>query len=110
MSASGRVNNLSARRGGIVALASLFFAVPTQAQEPSHQPTLADCPSGYVLAVQDTALPQPLTKPPPAPMNTDDANSIAAQDAMAAAEAAQQAEAPRQFITGCMPPQSIPNR
>ena len=112
MSAAGRVNNLSARRGGIVALAMLLIASPVNAQELTHMPTLADCPAGYVLAVQDMAVPQPLTKPPPAvpAINADDANSIAAQNATAAAEAAQQAEAPRQFMTGCVPPPVQPNR
>jgi hypothetical protein len=114
MRAAGRVNNLSARRGGIVVLVMFFLALPANAQELTHMPTLADCPAGYVLAVQDMALPQPLTKPPPtavpAAINADDANSIAAQNAMAAADAAQQAEAPRQFITGCVPPQAQQNK
>jgi hypothetical protein len=104
MRAASRINILSARRGGIVRLAMLLIALPANAQDLTHMPTLADCPAGYVLAVQDTALPQPLTKPPPAVMNPDDAESIVAQNAMAAADAAQQGEAPRQFITGCVPP------
>jgi hypothetical protein len=114
MSTAGHVNNLSAQRGGIVVLVMFFLALPAKAQDLTHMPTLADCPAGYVLAVQDMALPQPLTKPPPtavpAAINADDANSIAAQNTMAAAEATQQAEAPRQFMTGCIPPPVQPNR
>jgi hypothetical protein len=88
-------------------LAIFLFALPTQAQDISHVPTIADCPAGYVLAVQDTSLPQPLTKPPSqTAIYANDADSIAAQNAAAAAaaEANQQAEAPRQFMTGCVPP------
>lgn len=101
MRAASRINILSARRGGIVRLAMLLIALPANAQDLTHMPTLADCPAGYVLAVQDTALPQPLTA-----IYANDADSIAAQNAAAAAaaEANQQAEAPRQFMTGCVPP------
>jgi hypothetical protein len=98
---------------GVALYAVVFVLVTTvahaQQAQPQHMPTLADCPVGYVLTVQDTALPQPLAKLPSAQANPDD-TSLADPNALAAAEAAQQAMAPRQFVTGCVPPQYQPNR
>jgi hypothetical protein len=90
----------------VSAIAALLISSTAFAHEAQAQPmaTLADCPPGYVLAVQDTALPQPLAALPPTPTLTDD-TSPAALSTAATAEAAQEALAPRQFVTGCVPAQ-----
>ena len=97
MSAAHSVKGLVA----ICATVFLFSASPAHSQEVQHLPTIADCPRGYVLGVQDTEDPQPVAT---LPLNPND-YTIANQDKNAAEAAARQASAPRQFITGCFLPQ-----
>lgn len=92
-------------------LAAPFFMVAVlltgsaRSQEQAHQLTIADCPAGYVLGIQDTADPQPFSRiPDPAPSTYEQANQ------QAAALAQQQAAAPRQFVTGCVPSPSLQNQ
>ena len=93
--------------------------------EPLRPLTIADCPAGYGLGVQDTAQPQPLTKPPltapdaagsstggEALADTSNPRVAAATDDTAQNEAAQKAAAerdaaPRAFVTGCIPMNSL---
>ena len=88
---------------GVVAISAIaFLLVPSHAhsQEFQRMPTLADCPAGWTLGVQDTAEPQQMTSSQP-PL---DNYSVADPAKLAAEKAAQQVEAPRQFITRCIPP------
>ncbi|MDR3423953.1 MAG: hypothetical protein P4M13_02585 [Alphaproteobacteria bacterium] len=60
--------------------------------------TLADCPAGWTLGVQDTAEPQPVTMEPKAiPANGTSASDDTGMDA---------STAPRRFITVCVAPKS----
>jgi hypothetical protein len=94
------------RSKGMAAICAITFALlasPAHSQEaqPTHMPTIADCPRGYVLAVQDTAEPF-------MPASIPDPNAGYAQNNQAAvAQAQMQAAAPRQFITGCVPRQPV---
>ena len=87
---------------GVVAFGAgvcLMFVSTARAQE-ARLPTIADCPPGYVLGVQDLAeplLPARPTDPDGYPLSNQDAN----------AEAQAEAAAPRRFVTGCVPPQPI---
>lgn len=84
--------------GGAALAAVLLTSYPAYAQEAQRPLTIADCPPGYVLGVQDTSEPQPVTKLPVNPYagtNAPTASSDAAKEA---------AEAPKMFMTGCIPP------
>ena len=91
------------RKTAVCVFAVLLASFPAHSQEVQHLPTLADCPPGYTLGVQDTANPMPVAKPQPDPNAY--ANAYPSDQDIAAA-AQEQAAAPRQFITGCIPPQS----
>jgi len=87
----------------LCATAFLLSASSAHSQEAQSNrlPTIADCPPGYVLAVQDTAQPLIAARQP-------DPNAGYAQnnqDQIAALQ--QQAAAPRQFVTGCVLPQPV---
>ena len=85
--------------------------------EPLRPMTIADCPAGYGLGVQDTVQPQPLTKPPltaapdaagqsaggEALADTSNPSVTAAAAEAAKKEAAERDAAPRSFVTGCVP-------
>lgn len=77
----------------ICAIAFLLVASPAHSQEApaTRLPTIADCPPGYTLGVTDTSEPQPVTT-----ANDAATSGNASPDATAA---------PRQFVTGCIPPQ-----
>jgi len=76
---------------------------PARSQEAAHPLTLADCPAGYVLGIQDTAEPQSITT---APANTS-ANPTGQNGAENSGNTGLSADAaPRRFITGCIPPQA----
>ena len=86
------------------ALAILLTASLTHAQEAQRQqrlPTIADCPAGTILAVQDTDQPQPWASLPHDPSEY----TVANQDKFAAEDAVRRDTAPHQFITGCVRPQ-----
>lgn len=85
----------------ICATAFLLSGVPAYSQEADHLPTIADCPRGYILAVQDSEYPQPVATQPPNPNDY----TVANQEKIAAETAARQAAAPRAFVTGCVLPQ-----
>ncbi len=94
--------NAPLKRKSMIAFCVIAFspmASAAQAQEAVRHLTIADCPAGYVLGVEDIAEPQPLTRDPNAV-----AGNPPGQNAVTAA--AQQVAAPRQFVTGCIPPQS----
>lgn len=82
-------------------LVLLLAASPASSREaPATQkrlPTIADCPPGYTLGVRDLADPQPLARP-----SVNDFEEQPPDDRMDANAA------PRQFITGCIPPQPQP--
>jgi hypothetical protein len=76
-------------------VAACLAADVAHAEEAPRPLTLADCPPGYVLGVEDTAEPQlPMRDPDAIASNPTDQNAAAAQ----------QAAAPRQFVTGCVLP------
>lgn len=79
--------------GIIYAVAYLLSALAAHAEEPPHLATIADCPAGYVLGVQETDQPQLMAKTPSA--NPSDPS----------AEAKETSEAPKRFVTGCIPKQ-----
>jgi len=92
----------------------LMFVAPLRAQEaqPARLPTIADCPRGYVLAVQDLDTPMPLNRADPSQASGYSVSGAMASDqaqqagqGQNAAYAAEQAEAPRAFVTGCVLPQ-----
>ncbi|MGB9152206.1 MAG: hypothetical protein WCD70_03860 [Alphaproteobacteria bacterium] len=97
----------------ICASALLLSVSPVHAQgaQPVHMPTIADCPPGYVLAVQDTDAPMPLASDDTAQsdQNTDTVDGQMAafktRQQQQSAYAADQAQAPRAFVTGCVLPQ-----
>jgi hypothetical protein len=94
--------NAASKSKGMVAICAIVFllvASSARSQEAARPLTIADCPAGYVLAVQDMAEPQPLVKPPDPTASGSDQTE---QDAIA--DAQQQAAAPRRFVTGCIPP------
>jgi|GEM_PF-5361722 len=78
-------------------LALLLAASPASSREapvaPKRLATIADCPPGYTLGVRDLAEPQPLARPP--------VNEFEEQPRDEHMDAN---NAPRQFITGCVPP------
>ncbi|MFY9286905.1 MAG: hypothetical protein WAO98_00215 [Alphaproteobacteria bacterium] len=76
--------------GIIYAIAYFLSSLAAHAEEPQRLVTIADCPSGYVLGVQETDQPQLMAKTPSA--NPSDAS----------AEAKETTEAPRRFVTGCV--------
>jgi hypothetical protein len=90
----------------MAAICAVTFALVTspaysQEAQPPRLPTIADCPPGYVLAVQDTADPMlPARQPDPNARYVQNN-----QEAIAAIQ--QQTEAPRQFVTGCVQPQIV---
>ena len=89
---------------GTVAICAIAFVLTAsfaQAQEAQRLPTIADCPAGTVLAVQDTDQPQPWASIPHDPSEY----TVANQDKFAAEDAARRDTAPHQFVTGCVPPQ-----
>ncbi len=113
------MNALRPNLKGLVAICASAFLIATslaqaQAQEaqPQRMLTIADCPSGYVLAVQDTDSLLPLARDSSAQANP---NAYATVDGQMAAFKAQQqqeatyttaqAQAPRAFVTGCVPRQ-----
>jgi hypothetical protein len=93
---------------GIVIMYAIAFALnalDARAQETPHA-TLADCPPGYVLGIEETSEPQLMAKsqvtapsyvPPSQRQSPDTPNNEAS-------------EAPRQFVTGCVKPQAEPAR
>jgi hypothetical protein len=97
------MSDIAMNRKGKIALciaALLLSSCPAQAQETQRPLTIADCPPGYVLGVQDTAEPQPLTKATP---SQADATTYTVDGAMAAYKAQQETDiAPRAFVTGCI--------
>jgi hypothetical protein len=99
-------------------IVSLLSASLAHAQTSQQQrlPTIADCPPGYVLGVQDTDNLAPLARDNASQANP---NAYTAEDQMAAfrarqqqdaAYASSQAQAPRAFVTGCVLPQQLPQR
>jgi hypothetical protein len=89
---------LSKGMAAICTIAFLLAASPAYSQEApaTRLPTIADCPPGYTLGVQDTAEPQPVTTTPAT--GYENVNETAAPGIDVSA-------APRRFITGCIPPQ-----
>ncbi len=76
----------------------LMLAFPAHAQEAANRPlTIADCPHGYRLGVQETTDPQPVARMPD-PNNYVGPGGNLTNDPQADPNAA-----PRQFITGCIP-------
>ena len=74
---------------GIAAICAMTFALVTspaysQEVQSTRLPTIADCPPGYVLGVQDTNTPMPLNRADP---SQDDTHSVAG--AMAGYQATQ---------------------
>jgi len=101
---------MSARRivRGVTTLCSaavMIFATSVYAQDYSNRPmpTIADCPRGYRLGVQDTDAPQPFLNPQPDPATT----TVELQRKWSEEQVAQNAAAPRQFITGCVAQQPV---
>jgi hypothetical protein len=96
-------NTEAMRLRGKIALCVLSLLLApdvAHAQETQRTLTIADCPPGYVLGVQDTAEPQPLTKATP---SQADATTYTVDGAMAAYKAQQETDiAPRAFVTGCI--------
>lgn len=90
--------------GGAALAAVLLTSYPAYAQEAQRPLTVADCPPGYVLGVQDTGEAQPVTKPAPNPYAANNVPT-ASSDAAAEAEAA-----PKMFMTGCILPAPKQNR
>ena len=55
-----------AKMAGLCVMAGLLMGDSARSQELPHLPTIADCPPGYRLAVQDTADPMlPARQPDP---------------------------------------------
>ncbi|MFY9288460.1 MAG: hypothetical protein WAO98_08150 [Alphaproteobacteria bacterium] len=77
--------------GIIYAVAYLLSALAAHAEEQPRLATIADCPAGYVLGVTETDQPQLMAKTPSA--NPSDQT----------AEAKETSEAPKRFVTGCVP-------
>lgn len=79
-------------------------------------PTIADCPVGYILGVQDTDSLMPLAQDYPAQADPNayvgdgQAAALKVQQQQEAAHSAAQAQAPRAFVTGCVPAQPQPPR
>jgi len=103
-------------RNGMVAICTSAFLlsvsfVHAQETQPTRLPTIADCPPGYVLGVQDTDSLAPLARDNAAQTNPNDATvdsqmtAFKARQQQDAAYASGQAQAPRAFVTGCVPPQ-----
>ncbi|MGB9152968.1 MAG: hypothetical protein WCD70_07760 [Alphaproteobacteria bacterium] len=101
---------------GLAAICASAFllsvsSVYAQDAQPTQMPTIADCPPGYVLAVQDTDNPMPLASNDVAQsdQSTDTVDgqmaAFKARQQQQAAYAAAQAQAPRAFVTGCVLPQ-----
>jgi hypothetical protein len=98
----------------ICASAFLLLVSLVQAQEsqPTRLPTIADCPLGYVLAVQDTDNLMPLTTDNSAQTNPNNTTvdgqmaAFKARQQQEAVYASDQAQAPHAFVTGCVLPQS----
>jgi hypothetical protein len=99
----------------IVSLLSVFSAHAQEAP-PTRLPTIADCPHGYILGVQDTDNPAPLARDNSAQANTNDITvdgqmaAFKARQQQDAAYASSQAQAPRAFVTGCVLPQQLQQR
>ena len=90
------------------ATAFLLASFSAHAQETARILTLADCPAGYVLGVQDTDEAQPITT---AASTTDPDNRFIQNGSALSDKASSDANAaPRRFITGCIPPQLIPQK
>jgi hypothetical protein len=115
MSAASRVIKSMVATCAIVSLFSLSSAHAQEAQ-PARLPTIADCPPGYVLGVQDTDNLMPLARDNAAQVNPND---ITVDGQMAAFKSRQQqdaaytnsqAQAPRAFVTGCVPMQPAPQQ
>ncbi|MFY9287904.1 MAG: hypothetical protein WAO98_05325 [Alphaproteobacteria bacterium] len=77
--------------GIIYAIAYLLSALAAHAEEPPHLATIADCPAGYVLGVQETAEAQLMVKTNPSETQPDSSSQVKEAD-----------EAPRRFVTGCV--------
>jgi hypothetical protein len=90
MSTARQLKGLAAISGIALILLSLMTS-PSQAQDAQPHLTIADCPAGSVLGIQDTAEAQPVTKSPAT-------NTTQTTDPNADATAA-----PRSFVTGCVP-------
>lgn len=81
--------------------AILVLAYPAHADDATRPLTIADCPPGYVLGIQDTTEAMPLTHAAP---TQADANSYTVAGAMATYQNDPTATSPRQFVTGCVRP------
>jgi len=92
----------------IYALALLLSSLAAHAQEMNHMPTIADCPAGYVLGVQQTDQLMPMASAPPtyAPSSGSTPSYLEQQ----AEDQKRAAAQPRQFITGCVPVQQYQQR
>jgi hypothetical protein len=86
-----------------VSLFALIGGVKPVYADP-HQVTIADCPPGYVLGVQDTAEPLLAAQLPNDPSASPVGDTALAADASASQVSGANARAPRMFITGCIPP------
>ena len=103
------------RKGLVAICASAFLLsvsfVHAQEAQPTRLPTIADCPPGYVLSVQDTDNLMPLAKDNSAQANPNDYTvdgqmaAFKAHQQQDAPYASDQAQAPRAFVTGCVLPQ-----
>jgi len=80
-----------------VILGLLLAASPVHAQQADHLLTIADCPAGYTLGLQESDQLQPFARAQDyMPPRTGQETVATAQEVTAA---------PRAFITGCIPPQ-----
>jgi hypothetical protein len=76
----------------------MLMEVSARSQETPHLPTIADCPAGYTLGVQDIDAAQPLVK-------SSDPYAYTVEGAAQYDKTA--ASAPKAFITGCIPPRPV---
>lgn len=76
----------------IYVIALVLSTLASHAEEQPHLATIADCPASYVLAVQETAEAQLMVKANPSAAPVDPA-----------AQSKETDEAPKRFVTGCVP-------
>ncbi len=108
------------QKGMAAICASVFLlsasSAHAQASQQQRMPTIADCPPGYVLGVQDADSLMPLARDNSAQANpnayTVDGQMAAfkAQQQEDATYTADQTQAPHAFVTGCVPPQAQPQQ
>ncbi|MFY9288169.1 MAG: hypothetical protein WAO98_06670 [Alphaproteobacteria bacterium] len=75
----------------IYGIAYLLSALAAHAEDHPRLMTIADCPAGYVLGIQETSEPHLMAKKD-VPAHTSQADDFKESD-----------EAPRRFVTGCIP-------